>query len=67
MKKETYIQRPYIGDLDIDWDEERKKKEEDRIERWEEISWKIDQDMLENDNRYFEEMIDDYEAWGNMD
>lgn len=67
MAKDKYIQRPYIGDFDIDWNEERNRNEELRMERWEDVSWEIDQDMLESDNRCFEEMIDDYEAWGNID
>ena len=41
--------------------EERKQLRDD------EISWKIEQDMLEYDNRCFGEMLDEYEAWGNLD
>lgn len=41
--------------------EERKRIRED------EYYWKLDQDMLEYDNRCFGDMIDDYEAWGNLD
>ena len=41
--------------------EERKRIRED------EYDWKLDQDMLEYDNRCFGDMIDDYEAWGNLD
>ena len=67
MTNKTYTQRPYIGDIDIDWEEERKRQEEINWERYDEITWKIEQDMLEYDNRVFNEMIDDYEAWGNID
>lgn len=67
MTNKTYIQRPYIGDIDIDWEEERKRQEEINWERYDEITWNIEQDMLEYDNRAFNEMIDDYEAWGNID
>lgn len=41
--------------------EERKQIRED------EYDWKLDQDMLEYDNGCFGDMIDDYEAWGNLD
>lgn len=67
MTNKTYTQRPYIGDIDIDWEEERKRQEEINWERYDEITWNIEQDMLEYDNRAFNEMIDDYEAWGNID
>lgn len=67
MTNKTYTQRPYIGDIDIDWEEERKRQEEINWERYDEIAWNIEQDMLEYDNRAFNEMIDDYEAWGNID
>lgn len=67
MTNKTYTQRPYIGDIDIDWEEERKRQEEINWERYDEITWNIEQDMLEYDNKAFNEMIDDYEAWGNID
>lgn len=41
--------------------------EQERWERSEELSWKAEQDMLEYDNRSYREMIDDYEAWENLD
>ncbi|MBR3893440.1 MAG: hypothetical protein IKJ20_08275 [Alistipes sp.] len=41
--------------------------EERRQIREEEYDWRLEQDMLEYDNRAFNEMIDDYEAWGNID
>lgn len=41
--------------------------EQERWDRYEEDSWKLEQDMLEYDNRSFGEMMDDYEAWGNLD
>lgn len=43
------------------------KLEQERWERSEELSWKAEQDMLEYDNRSYREMIDDYEAWENLD
>jgi hypothetical protein len=67
MTNKSYTQRPYIGDIDIDWEEERKRQEEINWERYDEITWNIEQDMLEYDNKAFNEMIDDYEAWGNID
>lgn len=67
MTNKTYTQRPYIGDIDIDWEEERKRQEEINWERYDEITWNIEQDMLEYDNKAFNEMIDDYEAWGDID
>ena len=67
MTNKTYTQRPFIGDIDIDWEEERKRQEEINWERYDEITWNIEQDMLEYDNKAFNEMIDDYEAWGNID
>lgn len=36
-------------------------------ERFEELNWMAEQDMLEYENRRFNEMRDDYEAWGNLD
>lgn len=41
--------------------------EQERWDRYEEDSWKLEQDMLEYDNISFGEMMDDYEAWGNLD
>lgn len=41
--------------------------EERRQIREDEYNWKLEQDMLEYDNIRFNEMIDDYEAWGNID
>ena len=41
--------------------------EERRRAREDEYDWKIEQDMVEYDNRSFGEMMDDYEAWGNHD
>lgn len=41
--------------------------EERRRMREEENDWKLEQDMLVYDNKNFNEMIDDYEAWGNID
>lgn len=41
--------------------------EQERWERSEELSWKAELDMLEYDNRSYREMIDDYDAWGNLD
>ena len=38
-----------------------------RRAREDEYDWKLEQDMLEYDNRNFNNMIDDYEAWGNLD
>ena len=67
MKDNQNIQHPYIGDIDIDWEEERRLQKEINWERYEELSWRAEQDMLEYDNRCFNEMLDDYEAWGNMD
>lgn len=67
MTNKTYTQRPYIGNIDIDWEEERKRQEEINWERYDEITWNIEQDMLEYDNKAFNEMIYDYEAWGNID
>lgn len=67
MGQEINKSYPYIGDIDFDWEEEKKRNEEEKWERYEEISWKLEQDMLEYDNRNFNEMIDDYEAWGNLD
>ena len=67
MKNSANNQLPYIGDIDIDWEEERRLQKELNWERYEEFSWKLEQDMMEYDNRSFNEMIDDYEAWGNLD
>lgn len=67
MKNRSYNQLPYIGDIGIDWEEERRLQKEINWERYEELSWRAEQDMLEYDNRCFNEMLDDYEAWGNMD
>ena len=67
MKDNQNIQHPYIGDIDIDWEEERRLQKELNWERYEEFSWKLEQDMMEYENRSFNEMIDDYEAWGNID
>ena len=58
---------PYIGDIDIDWEEEKRRQKELNWERYEELSWKLEQDMMEYDNRAFNDMIDDYDAWGNID
>jgi hypothetical protein len=55
---------------DIRSEIESEKSEEFEQERWErseEFCWKAEQDMLEYDNRSYREMIDDYEAWGNID
>ena len=41
--------------------------EERRRAREDEYDWKLEQDILEYDNRSFGEMMDDYEAWGNHD
>ena len=41
--------------------------EERRQIREEKYNWKLEQDMLEYDNRAFNEMIDDYESWENID
>ena len=41
--------------------------EERRRAREDEYGWKLEQDMLEYDNRCFGEMMDDYDAWGNID
>lgn len=67
MKNSANNQLPYIGDIDIDWEEERRLQKELNWERYEEFSWKLEQDMMEYENRSFNEMIDDYEAWGNLD
>lgn len=67
MKNRVNNQYPYIGDIDIDWEEEKRRQKELNWERYEELSWKLEQDMMEYDNRSFNDMIDDYEAWGNMD
>ena len=67
MENGVNNQYPYIGDIDIDWEEEKRRQKELNWERYEELSWKLEQDMMEYDNRSFNDMIDDYEAWGNMD
>ena len=67
MKNSANNQLPYIGDIDIDWEEERRLQKELNWERYEEFSWKLVQDMMEYENQSFNEMIDDYEAWGNLD
>lgn len=67
MKDRANNQHPYIWDIDIDWEEEKRRQKELNWERYEELSWKLEQDMMEYDNRSFNDMIDDYEAWGNMD
>ena len=67
MKNSANNQLPYIGDIDIDWEEERRLQKELNWERYEEFSWKLEQDMMEYENQSFNEMIDDYEAWGNLD
>lgn len=67
MKNSANNKLPYFGDIDIDWEEERRLQKEMNWERYEELSWKLEQDMMEYDNRSFNEMIDDYEAWGNLD
>lgn len=67
MKDNTNIQRPYIGDIDIDWEEEKRIQKEMNWERFEELNWMAEQDMLEYENKSFNEMLDDYEAWGNID
>lgn len=67
MKSRANNQYPYIGDIDIDWEEEKRRQKELNWERYEELSWKLEQDMMEYDNRSFNDMIDDYEAWGNID
>ena len=41
--------------------EERRWAREDEYER------ELEQDMLKYDNRNFNDMLDDYEAWGNLD
>ena len=67
MKNRATNQHPYIGDIDIDWEEEKRRQKELNWERYEELSWKLEQDMMEYDNRAFNDMIDDYDAWGNID
>lgn len=67
MKDRVNNQHPYIGDIDIDWEEEKRRQKELNWERYEEDSWKLEQDMMEYDNRAFNDMIDDYDAWGNHD
>lgn len=67
MKNRANNQHPYIGDIDIDWEEEKRRQKELNWERYEEDSWKLEQDMMEYDNRAFNDMIDDYDAWGNID
>lgn len=67
MKDRANNQHPYIGDIDIDWEEEKRRQKELNWERYEEDSWKLEQDMMEYDNRAFNDMIDDYDAWGNID
>ena len=41
--------------------------EERKHLRADELSWMAEQDMLEYENKRFNEMLDDYEAWGNLD
>lgn len=53
MKDNQNIQHPYIGDIDIDWEEERRLQKELNWERYEEFSWKLEQDMMEYENRSF--------------
>lgn len=67
MNNNTSIHHPYIGDIDIDWEEEKRIQKEMNWERFEELNWMAEQDMLEYENRRFNEMLDDYEVWGNLD
>ena len=41
--------------------------EERRRAREDEYGWKLEQDMLEYDNRSYRDMIDDYKAFENLD
>ena len=63
---EGFFDAVNVIDSEIE-DEMSQELEERRRIREEEYDWKLEQDMLEYDNRCFNDMIDDYEAWGNLD
>lgn len=49
-------------------EEEAEKLKQQYLEyMFEIVDWKMEQDALEESNRLFEEMMNEYEAWGNID
>ncbi len=41
--------------------------EEREREEWERVQWEMEQDCIRQANRDFEDMMNDYDAWGNID